>query len=144
MLEKNYARHSQSIGSPKIQQSQPAKEIPAPYALLQAPSPTQRGTSLFIEAAFQTGINYLTAKTIVFFHKKDHKSYQFDLRLTSHLPPFRKKLTASYISLKKKSPSEEKASASFSKIEVVCSTGNVPVGEGSREVEHVSYGHNDM
>lgn len=143
-LRYKYARNSQSHRTPKIQQGEPAEEVSAAHALLQTPPSPQRGICFFIEAASQTGINYLTAKTIVFFHKKDHKSYQFDLRLPSHRTPFRKKLTATYIYLKRKGLHEEKAAVPLTRVEVICSTGNVPISDDSRDLERESHASNDM
>lgn len=74
------------------------------------------------------GINYLTAKTIVFFHKNHYKSYQFDLA-----PPHAATgaLTATYVHPRKLSALTEKLIRPKSRIEVICSIGNVlspPVG----------------
>lgn len=51
------------------------------------------------------GVNFLTAKTILFFHKKEHKSYQFDLKVGQEIPDNAK--TATYIHLRRKSFEED-------------------------------------
>lgn len=67
------------------------------------------------------GINFLTAKTILFFHKNNCKSYQFDLGRTKH--PHAKH--CSYSSVRKLTDINDKLIKPKSRIEVICSIGNV-------------------
>lgn len=71
------------------------------------------------------GINFLTAKTILFFHKNNYKSYQF-ATLTKE---FDRKTTSSsqkatYINTKRLSALTQKYFMPISRIEVICSVGN--------------------
>lgn len=66
------------------------------------------------------GINYLTAKTIVFFHKNHYKSYQFDLNPLAL--PKGHELTLSHAQIKRIDP---RMAVDRNRIKLVCSIGSV-------------------
>jgi hypothetical protein len=78
-----------------------------------------------IQAAAEAGINYLTAKTIVFFHKKEHRSYQF--KFENAKAHFLAEETASYMDYECPCRADEKKSSIKPTVEVICSIGNVMI-----------------
>ncbi len=108
-----------------IQQGKPAKKVPPAHPHLQEAPPRPRSNSFPMQAAQIVGINYLTAKTIVFFHKNNHKTYQFDLDNTHKHGKADNCLTASVVTLKRTNSIQEKLNYPKSRIEVICSIGNI-------------------
>jgi hypothetical protein len=77
----------------------------------------QGGTVAAIQAARVVGINYSTAKTIIFFHRNHLKSYQFDLARHSRakrMAAFRELSGAELSALNPPSP----------QVQLVCSLGS--------------------
>ena len=104
-----HARNKESKGVAQIQQSEPTEEIPPANTLLHARVVPARSNPSPMQAAELVGINYLTAKTILFFHKNNHKSYQFDLASPHPTSPAAIECpTACYCPLRKKNTVEEK------------------------------------
>jgi hypothetical protein len=71
------------------------------------------------------GINYLTAKTILFFHKNNCKSYRFEINRAGDSRQGKCVTTARYSTIKKISDVSEKLIKPKSRIQVICSIGNV-------------------
>ena len=118
----------------QIQQDHAAEEVPPAQADLQGRGCGPRGNLPCTQAAHIAGINFLTAKTILFFHKNNCKSYQFDLGRRTHEPRGRQ-IAASYSAVRKLTDINDKLIKPKSRIEVICSIGNVlspPKGQCDR------------
>jgi hypothetical protein len=59
----------------QVQKGQPAAKIYISQVVHHRATVHPRGTSPPIQAAYNAGIHYSTAKTILFFHKKNYKNY---------------------------------------------------------------------
>ena len=78
----------------------------------------------------EAGVNYLTAKTIVFFHKKEHPSYQFNFENAK--TNFLAEETASYIEYQCPICVDRERSVIRPTVEIVCSTGNIVVSPSQK------------
>ena len=85
----------------QIQQSESTKEVSPSHPHLQKRYAHPLGIPLSIQAAEIVGINYYTAKTILFYYKNNHKSYHFDFAQKQTHKKYDSPPTDTYLNIRK-------------------------------------------
>lgn len=125
-LTQTKSPHEELEAASQLQQDNPAEEVPFAQPYLQLQQVCARGSYCFTQASQMANINFLTAKTILFFHKNNYKTYQFNLRFVREVRNVSKVIRhAGYTLIRKLTNLNEKLIKPKTRMEVVCSIGNV-------------------